>query len=70
MQDSPESSITNSYEELYRGFEVYVAPDRDPYRGGFEWSVCKNETEYDAGLTFSIADAITAAREAVDELTL
>ncbi len=68
MEQDPAGSITNSYEESYRGYEIYVEPNRDPYREGFEWSVCKDETEHDSGLSFSIEDAVSAARQAVDKL--
>jgi hypothetical protein len=68
MDDSPSESITNSYEEIYRDYEICVEPNRDPYREGFEWSACKDEIEHDSGLSFSIADAVADARKAVDKL--
>ena len=68
MDDSSSESITKTYEELYRGYEIYIEPNRDPYREGFEWSACKDETEHDLGLSFSIADAVSEARKAVDKL--
>ena len=68
MEADPKGSITNNYEEIYRGYEIYVEPNRDPYREGFEWSACKDETEHDSGLSFSIADAVAEARKAVDKL--
>jgi len=68
MQTDPTGSITNSYEEIYRDYEIYVEPNRDPYREGFEWSACKDETEYSSGLSFSIEDAVADARKAIDKL--
>ena len=68
MEQDPTGSITNSYEEIYRDYEIYVEPNRDPYREGFEWSACKDATEHDSGLSFSIADALADARKAVDKL--
>lgn len=70
MEIDPTGSITNSYEEIYCEYEIYVEPNRGPYREGFEWSVCKDETEYDSGLSFSIADAVAEARKATDKLNM
>lgn len=69
MNDLPIENPTQSYEEVYLDYEIYVQPDRDPYRGGFEWVVCRNGEELEAGLDFSIADAVTQARSAVDAMS-
>ena len=68
MEQDPKGSITNSFEEIYRGYEIYVEPNRDRYTGGFEWSACKDEAEHDSGLSFLIEDAVATARKAVDKL--
>ena len=36
---------TDNYEEDYFGYEIYVEKNRDRYRGGFKWFVCKDENE-------------------------
>lgn len=64
----PADSASNSYEEEYFGYEIYVEKNRDQYRGGFEWSVCKDESELDVGLAFSVNDALTEARKFVDSI--
>lgn len=69
MNEVPEGSITNSYEEVYLGFEIYVEPNRDPYREGFEWSVCKEDSVIDSGLAFTIPDSVDQARKVVDVAT-
>ena len=56
------------YEEEYLGYEIYVEKNRDQYRGGFEWFVCKDENELDAGLAFSVDDAIAEARKFADSV--
>jgi hypothetical protein len=61
-------SLTNSYEEIFLDHEIYIQPDRDPYRGGFEWSVCREGVELDAGLEFSIDDALKKAQGVVTAL--
>jgi hypothetical protein len=61
-------SLTNSYEEIFLDHEIYIQPDRDPYRGGFEWSVCREGVELDAGLEFSIDDALKKAQGMVTAL--
>lgn len=52
----------------YFGYEIYVEKNRDRYRGGFEWFVCKDENELDVGLAFAISDALAEARKFVDSV--
>ena len=68
MAESHIESLTNSYEEIFLDHEIYIQPDRDPYRGGFEWSVCREGVELDAGLEFSIDDALKKAQGMVTAL--
>jgi hypothetical protein len=69
MQENTVGSITNTYEEVYLGYEIYVEPNRDPYREGFEWSVCKEDSVIDNGLAFTIPDSVDQARKVVDAAT-
>ena len=69
MTESHIESLTNTYEEIFLDHEIYIQPDRDPYRGGFEWSVCRNGVELDGGLEFSIDDALKKAQSVVTALT-
>ena len=68
MAESHIESLTNSYEEIFLDHDIYIQPDRDPYRGGFEWSVCREGVELDAGLEFSIDDALKKAQGVVTAL--
>jgi hypothetical protein len=68
MDESHIESLANSYEETFLEHEIYIQPDRDPYRGGFEWSVCRNGVELDSGLEFSIDDALKQAKVVVTAL--
>jgi hypothetical protein len=69
MMKQPQiESITGSYEEVFREYEIYISPNRDPYGGGYEWSVCKNENEFEAGLEFSVDAALNSARLAVNKV--
>ena len=68
MDESHIESLTNSYEEIFLDHEIYIQPDRDPYRGGFEWSVCRDAVELDAGLEFSIDEALKKAQGVVTAL--
>jgi len=52
-----------SYEESYLGFMIFIEPNPDRYRGGFEWSVCENNIELECGLDFSVGDALSAAKK-------
>ncbi len=62
-----------SHEEIFLHHEIYIEPGSDKYRGGFEWSVCRNGVELDAGQEFSVDDAFKRAKGVVtakfDELT-
>ena len=69
MGESHIDSLTNSYEEIFLDYEVYIQPNRDPHRDGFEWSICRGGIELDAGLDFSIKDVLTHARSAVVALS-
>ncbi len=64
----PVDSTADSYEEEYFGYEIYIEKNKDRYRGGFEWFVCKDENELNVGLGFSTNDALTAARKFVDSV--
>lgn len=68
MDETHIESVTNSYEEIFLDHEIFIQPDRDPYRGGFEWAVCRNGVELDSGLDFSIDDALKQAKSAVAAL--
>ena len=67
MNTNSAGSITGTYEETYLSHTIYIEPSRDPYREGFEWAVCKDQVEIEAGLAFSIASAIKEARTATDK---
>ena len=69
MDESHIDSLTGSYEEVYREHEIYIQPDRDPYRGGFVWSVCRAGVELVSGMDFTIGDALKRAQSAVAALT-
>ena len=49
----PVDSTADSYEEEYFSYEIYIEKNRDRYRGGFEWFVCIDENELDAGCLFN-----------------
>jgi hypothetical protein len=66
MEANPIGSITGTYEEVYQGHEIFIEPNRDAYREGFEWAVCRDAIEIAAGLSFTIADALDEARAAAD----
>lgn len=55
-----------SREESYVGYLIFIEPNHDRYRGGFEWSVCKGDVEFQTGLEFSVDEALNAARHSVD----
>jgi hypothetical protein len=60
--------LANSHEEIFLDHEIYIQPSRDTYRGGFEWSVCRAGLELDAGLDFTVEDALQQAKSAAAAL--
>ncbi|MBB1425319.1 hypothetical protein H5181_02460 [Shewanella sp. SG44-2] len=52
-----DNSYTEVVEDTIDGFDIYIEPNPDQYRGGYIWSVSKNNEELDTGLVFSIDNA-------------
>ncbi|MDD8060344.1 hypothetical protein [Shewanella metallivivens] len=52
-----DDSYIQVIEETINGFDIYIEPNPDQYRGGFVWSVSKEGAELDSGVVFSINDA-------------
>ena len=61
--------MTDSYEDEFLGYTIYVEVSADRYNPAFSWSVCKDDIEYDSGLAFSKEAAIKEAEAAATELT-
>jgi hypothetical protein len=53
------------YEEIHLGYEIEIDANPDQYRGGFAWSVSKDECEFDCGLANSVQDALNEAHSAI-----
>ncbi|MES2935365.1 MAG: hypothetical protein V4805_17980 [Pseudomonadota bacterium] len=64
-------TIANIYcEEIFREVCIHIEPNSDDYRGGFVWSICQDENEFDRGLPFTKKDALTEARRTIGNLNL
>ena len=61
--------MTDSYEDEFLGYTIYVEVSADRYNPAFSWSVCKDNVEYDSGLAFSIETAIEEAEAAATVLS-
>ena len=61
--------MTDSYEDEFLGYTIFVEVSADRYNPAFSWSVCKDNIEYDSGLAFSKEDAIAEAEASASELT-
>lgn len=68
MLDDELLGTGGSYEESYRDYEIFIGRNADRWRGGFEWSVCREDAELEAGLAFTVDDALSEARQAVDAI--
>ena len=60
--------MSDSYENEFLGYTIYVEVSADRHNPAFSWSVCKDNLEYDSGLSFSETDAIAEAKAAIIEL--
>lgn len=61
--------MSDSYEDEFLGYTIYVEVSAERYNPAFSWSVCKDNIEYDSGLAFSKEDAIAEAEASATELT-
>ncbi|CAM5276428.1 hypothetical protein [Alishewanella longhuensis] len=61
--------MSDSYEEEFLGYSIFVEVSADRYNPAFSWSVCKDNIEYDSGLAFSKDDAIAEAEAAATKLS-
>lgn len=61
MHDQNSETSPESYEEVFCEHEIYIEPNPDHYRGGFAWSVCKDDCEIDCGLANSMDEALADA---------
>lgn len=68
MGNSQNDSLITEYEEVYLGHEIFVEPNRDQYRGGFEWTVCRDGIELTVGLDFTSDAALQQAKIFVDSV--
>jgi hypothetical protein len=68
MTNQSTRSPLKNFEEVYLGYEIFVEPNHDQYRGGFAWSICRDGVELEVGLDFSAENAIQKARDAVGVL--
>nr|WP_315485228.1 hypothetical protein [uncultured Undibacterium sp.] len=59
-----------SYENIYRSVEIYIEANPDHYRGGFAWSVCREENELDSGLALTEDEAMAEAQRAIEDMAL
>lgn len=69
MQNTYSDDLSVPYEEEINGFTVYIEDNPDRWRGGYSWSVCKDEVVWNDGLTFTISDAIHSASNAIAVLS-
>jgi hypothetical protein len=57
------------YEENLYGFDIFVEPNPDNWRGGFQWTVSQDNEELECGLEFSSSLAMDVARRCIEKIT-
>jgi hypothetical protein len=68
--DALQADLENGlYEENLCGFDIFVEPNPDSWRGGFQWSVSQDHEELECGLEFSGSLALEAAHIFIEQST-
>lgn len=60
---------SESFEDSFCGFDIFVEPNPDSWRGGFQWNVCRDNEELECGLEFSGSLALDVARRCIEKIT-
>jgi|GEM_PF-2834112 len=60
--------LVGSIEENFQGYEIFIESNCDYYRGGFEWSIMKDDVIWHSDLAFSIEGSLSDAQRIVTEL--
>lgn len=68
MNSENTENRNENYEEIFHNHEIYIEPNPDHYRGGFAWSVCKDEFELECGLAITVDEALVEAHKAIEDL--
>ena len=69
MDALPADLESEFYEENLCGFDIFVEPNPDNWRGGFQWSVSQGNEELECGLEFSGSLALETARNFIEKMT-
>lgn len=69
MDALPADLESEFYEENLCDFDIFVEPNPDNWRGGFQWSVSQDNDELECGLEFSGSLALEAAHEFIEKIT-
>lgn len=54
------------HDDGYRGYEIEVDRDPDPYQENLQWMICINDEIWDVGTGYSLEDCLMYAKEAID----
>lgn len=68
MSSEIENDVYVPYEEIYKGHEIYIEKNPDPYREDLDWSVCRDNEVLDEGGAYTVKDALAEAYRTVDSL--
>lgn len=68
MSSTVNKDLSVPYEEIYKGHEIYIENNPDPFREDLDWTVCKDEVVLEEDSTYTAEDALAAAYLVVDSL--
>ncbi|MCH8493937.1 MAG: hypothetical protein LAT53_11955 [Idiomarina sp.] len=60
--------MSETYEEEYQGYTIIVEPSPDRWNPAYQWSICRDEIEYNCAISFTLKSAIEDAQSAINEL--
>jgi hypothetical protein len=62
--------LERTIEEVFERYQIHIVNNPDRYRGGYEWSVSKDNEMLDSGLAFNVEDAILEAKTLIIQLNI
>ncbi|RYD72328.1 MAG: hypothetical protein EOP53_22130 [Sphingobacteriales bacterium] len=61
--------LVDSIEEDFQDYQIFIDNNSDKYRGGFEWSISKDDEIFCSDLAFNIESAFSDAQQAVIKIS-
>lgn len=60
------SDIKLPHEDEYRGYDIFIERNRDPYREDLSWQISIDNGIWDDGGEYSLDECLKSAKKAID----